>query len=289
MGDDYKNMDLHGNITGWPHVEFSVMKACHYAGPCFLWKQLKRYLCGESIFSRRSFCLTFQKEVANWRACISVGLVVTITCFGNDLEEKLQREEAPNVIATARDIAIKPTNTKRIYSSNLSECTIVSCSTGRREWNLFPFPKGNMSSMVPEHSEGTSDSFWGEHGLLHYCLCQRNMDLSEGNMDLQGRTWLVFPLSWPIRSEDFAPKEYKFPCCLLLRLAWEQRGPRERLTMSIQSYCCALAQYRRLTIWGLKDKKGHHNNCSHFSALSFLSSLCVCVCVGGGLPSSISD
>ena len=35
-------------------------------------------------------------------------------------------------------------------------------------------------------------------------------------MDLQGGTWLLFPLSWPIRSEDFAPKEYKDPCSPLL-------------------------------------------------------------------------
>ncbi len=60
----------------------------------------------------------------------------------------------------------------------------ISCSTGRRgTWNLFPFPEGNMSLMVPKHRS------LGGHGS-------------------PGATWLMFPLSWPIRSDDFAPKAH---------------------------------------------------------------------------------
>ena len=82
-------------------------------------------------------------------------------------------------------------------------------------------PRGKCS-MVPEHSKVTVELMfpdmdpcspswisywiWGEHELLHWKF------VSEANMDLQGGTWLVFPLSWPIRSEDFAPKEYKGAC-----------------------------------------------------------------------------
>ena len=113
---------------------------------------------------------------------------------------------------------------------------IISRLTGRRgTWNLFPFPEGNMSSMVRKHSKGTIELMFPE---------------DMGGHGSPGGTWLMFPLSWPIRSEDFAP-EYKESCTCRrwragppfwvhppgLTLSCDGRG-RSALTLS-QRTCCS--------------------------------------------------